>query len=86
MLIGSIEEKDLFLNSVLSNVFGSECYLEKGDRLYTLWMRNYSDLDGDRHYENSYLIEQGTLETCIGRARRICDIDMSCLEQLDEDL
>ena len=81
MLIGSIEEKDLFMNSVLSNVFGTEVYLEKGESLYSLWMRNYSDLDGDRHYDEACQLMQGPLESCIDTAERVCVVDRSRLPE-----
>ena len=86
MLIGSIEEKDVFLNSVLSSVFGSEIYLEKSDCFYRLWMRNYSELEGDRHYDSACLLEQGTLGTCISKAKRVCNVDRSSIELFESDL
>lgn len=85
MLIGSIEEKDVFLNSVLSSVFGSEIYLEKSESFYRLWIRNYSELEGDRHYDSARLLEQGTLGTCISRAKRVCNVDRSRIELFETD-
>ncbi len=86
MLIGSFEEKDLFMNSVLTSIFGAEVYLEENDHLYSLWIKNYSQLDGDRHYETPRLVRSGALKECLDTAGRYCVISEGSISQLDQDL
>ncbi len=81
MLIGSFEERDLFMNSVLTSIFGSELYLEENDSLYSLWIRSYSDLDGERHYGSSSLLERGNLRDCVEKAQRVCVVDTRALPE-----